>query len=412
MRRFYEARQSRRRGWTWRAWRRMMPTVPDCREEDVTEEVIGRPRMPAVGVPQREFAGIMAQHGMLLLALAILAWPLGGLAGGLCHWDCLWYEQIATRGYGVAPRTDAADLGQAAWAFFPLYPLLLRAVMGASGLGAHAAGVAINAALFPVLVALAAAYLRQRCGGDRADRAFRIAMLMVLPTGLWFRLPYTECLYAVLLLGCVMALARGWCLGAALLAAALCLTRPTGVICVLIAGLFHGLARTPIPGGAPAARPVRLLEGTAVVAAGGTGLALYILFLDRMLGDGLAFAHVQAAWGHQWRLPVLWIWKGFTRGRWVHLAIAALLEIALIIWGFRIRWRMEAAIVLATFLLACSGSIMSIHRIVLANPFAMILLVRLACAAPPRWRRPLILLCLILDAALAENWLQGGHLLV
>jgi hypothetical protein len=232
---------------------------------------------------------------------------------------------------------------------------------------------------------------------------------MIVPTALWYRLPYTECLYGVLLLGCVMAMARGWTLGAALLAFALCLTRPTGLFCVMIAGAFHALA--PCPAGGGSDRPTRLAEGAVIVLAGAVGLALFIFFLDGMVGDGLAFAHVQVAWGHQLRLPIMWIWKGFTRPKMIHQSIGALLEIALIVWGFRMRWRMESSLLLVTFLLACSTSIMSIERIVLANPFANMLLVLLACRTPPRWRPGLILLCLGLDALLAGSWLYGGRIL-
>ncbi|WP_261375546.1 hypothetical protein [Gluconacetobacter diazotrophicus] len=372
----------------------------------MTGDVIGRARAWWPGLWRDGAVWIVPLHVLLLLILAVQAWPQGGVANAMCHWDCAWYEQIARQGYDVPPRVGPADFGQAAWAFFPLYPLMLRGVMGATGLGAHGAGFAINAVLFPVLVLLAASYMRGRVGDGGADGLFRIVTFMVLPTGFWYRLPYTECLYGVLLLGCVMAMARGWTMGAALLACALCLMRPTGLFCVIIAGACHALA--PCPDG-KADRPTRLVEGAVVVLAGAVGLALFIFFLDALVGDGLAFAHAQVAWGHQARLPILWIWKGFTHTRTLHLSIAALLEIALIAWGFRIGWRMESSLLLVTFLLACSTSVMSIHRIVLANPFANMLIVLLACRAPPSWRPRLILLCLGLDATLAEAWMHGGR---
>jgi hypothetical protein len=107
-------------------------------------------------------AWIVPLHLLLLLAFAVQAWPLGGVADAMCHWDCAWYEQIALHGYGGPPRATPADFGQASWAFFPLYPLLIRGVMGVTGLGPHGAGFAINAVLFPVLVLLAASYMRAR----------------------------------------------------------------------------------------------------------------------------------------------------------------------------------------------------------------------------------------------------------
>ncbi|GBR12050.1 hypothetical protein AA21952_3531 [Acetobacter oeni LMG 21952] len=351
-------------------------------------------------------AGIALLQTLFLLILGL---PLHGAPHALCRWDCAWYEQIAGQGYSATPRQTPNDYAQAGWAFFPLYPLLLRAVASLTGTGLHVAGFVLNAALFPLLVLLSALWLRQRRGENSRNSLFCIVMLMLLPTTLWYHLPYTECLYGVLLLGCVMTMARGWTLSAAALAFALCLTRPTGLFCVIIAAAFYAFPPRPTVGRSD--RQTRLIEGSLVILAGAAGLSLFIFFLDRLLGDGLAFAHVQAAWGHYFRPPPVWIWNGFQRPRTVPMSIAALLEIALIIWGFRIGWRMESTVLLATFLLAASNSMMSIHRIVLANPFASILLTQLACKTPPRWRPALIGLCLVTDVFLMNGWMHGKRFL-
>lgn len=375
----------------------------------VTHGLIARSRIAWSARAQDCRTWILPLHALWLLVLAAQALPLGGVTQAMCQWDCGWYEQIARDGYDTPPRWTHDDYGQAAWAFLPLYPLLLRAMIGLTGLSAHAAGLSISALLFPVLMLLAANYMRDRVGDGGADDLFRTVMFLILPTGFWLRLPYTECLYGVLLLGTLMTLARGQTLAAALLAALLCLTRPTGLLCVIVGGLFHAFG--PDARAAGINRPTRLAESGVVILAGGAGLALFIFFLDRLLGDGLAFLHVQAAWGHHPRLPPFWIWYGFTHLRTLHLAIAALLEIGLIIWGMRIGWRMESCLLLATFLLAGSAGIMSIHRIVLANPFANMLLAVMASRAPRPWRWWLVLLCLGLDGVFADSWLHGRRFL-
>ncbi|WP_246379327.1 hypothetical protein [Gluconacetobacter johannae] len=352
-------------------------------------------------------------HLSLLVLLAVQAWPLGGLPHAVCHWDCAWYERIAVGGYAPHPVTNPADFGQASWAFFPLYPLLVRAVMAATGMGADGAGFAINVALFPVLALLAAAYMRQK-DESGADGLFRVVLFVILPTGFWYRLPYTESLYGVLLLSTTMAMARGWTMAAALLAAGLCLTRPTGLFCIVTIALFHMFA--PRLAGpterTPPDRLTRWVEGAVLVLAGAVGLALFIFFLDRLVGDGLAFGHVQVAWGHRFLTPVVWIYEGFTHRRTLDLAIAAIGEIALIWWGFRIRWVMESSILLVTFLLASSTGLVSIHRYVLANPFANMLIAILACRLPRRWRPWVVVLCLGLDVVFADSWLHGRRFLV
>jgi len=50
-------------------------------------------------------------------------------------WDAQWYRIIATQGYPVPLPVDAAGaVQQNAWAFFPGFPFLVKAVMAATGL--------------------------------------------------------------------------------------------------------------------------------------------------------------------------------------------------------------------------------------------------------------------------------------
>jgi len=49
-----------------------------------------------------------------------------GWLGPLCRWDCGWYLGIAEHGY--SPHEDPAQPGATNFAFFPLYPLLVRFV--------------------------------------------------------------------------------------------------------------------------------------------------------------------------------------------------------------------------------------------------------------------------------------------
>ena len=51
----------------------------------------------------------------------------------LCSWDCGWYQNIAEHGYHAQPTEH--PLGEANWAFFPLFPLLARAAGWATGWG-------------------------------------------------------------------------------------------------------------------------------------------------------------------------------------------------------------------------------------------------------------------------------------
>ena len=62
--------------------------------------------------------------------------PGPGFTGFLTSWDSLWYERIALHGYPVQlPLEPDGDVAYNPWAFFPLFPLLVRAAMIVTGLG-------------------------------------------------------------------------------------------------------------------------------------------------------------------------------------------------------------------------------------------------------------------------------------
>lgn len=51
-------------------------------------------------------------------------------------WDADWYRKIAETGYpSQLPLDDSGRVAQNEWAFYPLYPLLVRALMNLTGLG-------------------------------------------------------------------------------------------------------------------------------------------------------------------------------------------------------------------------------------------------------------------------------------
>lgn len=286
---------------------------------------------------------------VLALALASRLWLYGqaalintvfgigrGLPDLLCSWDCGWYASVATQGYHrvpVGPEVGPDVDGQANWAFFPLFPLAARAVMALGGLAFSPAAQLLNNLAFCGALWLLFVYARRWLPRD--DALFVVALLAFSPFSLYFSVPYTEALYLLLMLGCLLAARQGRWLVAGLCGAALSATRNLGVFIVLPLLL---LAWQQFGGRAL----LRLAPGTARCWLGlvlcGAGLFGYMAFLQHWVGDAQAFRRVQVAWGGEFMNPLLRLWQVLTGEpsgyeRWCAIAsVAGLVAAAGLAW--------------------------------------------------------------------------------
>ena len=161
-------------------------------------------------------------------------WPIvnegGGILRALTRWDGAWYLAIARHGYSMA-RVSVHG-GRRELAFFPLYPLVVRATSAvtAPGTSAVAAGISLSL-VFGGLAAVVLWRLTNRIAGHKAaDRA--VALVFFFPAAFVLSMTYAEALF--LLTACIALLAlldRRWLLAGVSTALA-GLTRPTGVALV------------------------------------------------------------------------------------------------------------------------------------------------------------------------------------
>ena len=223
------------------------------------------------------------------------------------RWDAGWYVGIAAHGY----RWSADDDGQQNIAFFPAYPLLMRA--GASlmnprnyphGLGRvdrsraqlfylkHlVAGVAITLGAF----AWGLVFVYRLARRDLPPRSARAAVILLsaYPFAVFFSAAYAE---GVMLLASAAAFhhaGRGEDGTAAVWGAVAGLTQPNGFLLALpLAVLVAGRPETGDPG-----RLARLPRVLLVALAPVAGLAAYVAYVTRLTGDPLAWVRAHAAWG-------------------------------------------------------------------------------------------------------------------
>jgi hypothetical protein len=211
----------------------------------------------------------------------VLAKPFGALA----VWDGIWYRRVAVHGYLFVPGHQSDT------AFFPLYPVLLRAVH-VTGLPLDAAGLLLSNLFLPA--ALLAFYELGLAVLPAPDARRAAIFVAVFPTSYVFSMIYPESL----VLGCValaMVLAvRGRWLGCSFVAAAAALARPEGALLVFpIAAIAVDRWRTIAPN--------KRGQALAAVLAAPAALSSFLLYLAWAVHDPFAWNETQQSWGRSFR---------------------------------------------------------------------------------------------------------------
>jgi hypothetical protein len=206
------------------------------------------------------------------------------LLEALTQWSAQWHLEIASRGYRYDPQR------QSAVAYFPAYPMLVRAVRWGTGLSLQAAGLVVSHVLLFGALWLLAFYVRQRLP-DAPPRLRCLALLALglFPTGVFLRAAYTESLFLFLCLAAMLGMERRWPLVAvAGIVGAVTAARPVGVAMLLPLGQY--VWTTSCSWRQAACRMLRV--GPLAV----WGLAAYMAYQAWAFGEPLAFAKTQAHW--------------------------------------------------------------------------------------------------------------------
>ena len=233
------------------------------------------------------------------LASSLLPWgPPGGLIAppGLfsywAHWDGAWYSAIAIAGYGF--------LGPESTAFFPLYPMLVRAGTAIGG-GPALWGVLVS--LISTLFALYFIYrIAEKMFNAQAARAATLAFAF-FPTAFFLNAVYTEALFVALTAGSFWAAyVRRDLLLAGVFGALAAATRNLGVL--LLIPLAYEWLRSRREFG------WRGVLGMGLVPLGLVG---YALFLWYRFGEPLIFFRQQSAhWQRELANPITTLERAWT----------------------------------------------------------------------------------------------------
>lgn len=156
-------------------------------------------------------------------------------------WDGRWYNIIAESGYpSEIPLNEDGHVGENAWAFLPVYPVLVRTVMALSGLPWSISGVLVSA-VFALAATLA--FYKVLIKHVPAQQAlFAVVLFSVAPVSPLFQLAYAESLQLFLIALVILLMQRklyGWVIPVVIV---LSLTRP-GALAVALAVGLHWLYR-------------------------------------------------------------------------------------------------------------------------------------------------------------------------
>ena len=152
-------------------------------------------------------------------------------------WDARWYGRIITDGYPSALPTDAAgNVQENAWAFYPIFPALGRALSGLAGLGAPAALTIV--AMLSGLGAALALYCLFRHTASHAAALWGVAFFATFPASAILQVPYAEPLTIFLLAAALLLVVRRRYFAAMPVVLLLCLSRPVGIPFATMLGLL------------------------------------------------------------------------------------------------------------------------------------------------------------------------------
>ncbi len=314
--------------------------------------------------------------GVAVVAGLWLGLPTRGVDPAVPHalaflggWDTTWYLDIARHGY----THDAGQVGTVFTnlAFFPLLPGIMAAFL-AVGINPFIGALVVANLAFLGALAAFGALTAGRQDGTAATRA--VWTLALLPTAVYCSLAYTESIALVCAVAAALAAVRGRYLLAGVVAAVGSLSRPTGILVVVLIGLL-ALQSSPVlalrlrraaAAAAPSVLAVGAFLGWMAVERGSALLPFEAQRAwDRgQLGVGLVSAapdELRAGWGHLVNGTGGAAWHATIRDLVVLVVALALLAM---LWraegGLRSPWVVYSLVVLAVPL--SSGTLTSLAR--------------------------------------------------
>jgi hypothetical protein len=159
-----------------------------------------------------------------------------GYAAFANMWDALWYHIVAVGGYPAElPVTPEGHVGENAWAFMPVYPIVVRLLMMLTGAPWAYAAVFVSVAC-SLGTALVFFRLMRRVQ-PQSTALFAVVLFCVAPLSPLLQFGYAESLQLLLLTWALLLVLQRRYLVLVPVIAVMALTRPTGLAFALFLAL-------------------------------------------------------------------------------------------------------------------------------------------------------------------------------
>jgi len=269
---------------------------------------------------------VLTRH--LYRSVRVRALPLQARMG-LLGWDAAWYRDIAGHGYGGVKEVGLR--------FFPLFPMLARALAWIPGIGIGFATVFLANA-FALAAGILMFELARREGRGVALARRAVWILYLAPTAFVLVMGYAEATLITAALVALIALRsrRWWIAAAAGVVAGL--TRPVGVLLFVPAAIEVWQVRGAVT-------RKQIAGAFAAVAAPAVGAFAYLAWAEHLSGDFLYPVRVQQVSTSRggWIDPFRAVWRAGTQAAdgghlsaGIHVVTAAaLVVLVVVLWR---RW--------------------------------------------------------------------------
>jgi hypothetical protein len=218
-------------------------------------------------------------------------------------WDSYWYINIAEDGYSAQIGTDFSKT-QANYAFFPLYPMLMRLVGTFIGGKYFLAGIIVSNVCLIVACFLFSRLVQLK--SDRQTSLQSVKFLLLSPTAFIFSGVFTESLYLMLAVLCFyLAEKRQWLL-VGITGFFLALSRSVGVL-IIIPMLYEYFQSKEF-------QFKKIRYDILFLLLIPLGLTLFAIYNYHLTGNFFAFSQIQSGWNRKLSDPLTALIKGFRRG--------------------------------------------------------------------------------------------------